>query len=218
MHHGKSEILRGLDPSNPSTIQALIDFHRSTFGGWVMDGEDPAGATATVTPPATTDPTGSGKADDGATDEKLGDAGMKALQTERDARKAMEAQLNTLKAGLASALGIESKDAKSSTDDVLASIQEQMASMQHENLVLTVANTHKITDEDDLSLLRDFKGNEEALRKLAGRLKPSDKQEEAAPPKRRSPGPDHSQGRGNNSDARPGDAGRAEAARRFKKQ
>lgn len=107
------------------------------------------------------------------TDSQLGPAGSgpngeKALQAERDARKQLESDFGQFKAGLASLLGLE-KDAKSSTDDVLATVQQQLATMQHDNLVLSVANSHQITDADDLALLRSIT-DETALRKLAARL------------------------------------------------
>lgn len=215
MHHSKAEILRDLDPTNPATIQALIDHHRTGFGGWTMEGdEDPknTGGDSPNPDESKDEPKG-----DKPDDKPLGPNGEKALTAERDARKAIEAELAQFKAGLAAALGVKDKDAKSSTDDVLATVQAQLAMMQRENLVLSVAGSHKITDEDDLGLLRDFKGDDEALRKLAARLKPADDSNGGQGQKKRAPGPDLSQGKGGNGSGKPGDAGRAEAARRFAK-
>lgn len=207
MYPTKMAILASLDPADPATIQALIDFHRTAFGGWTME----------VEPDPNPDPTEPDPADPKPDDDKpLGPNGEKALKAERDARKAIEDQFNEFKAGLAAALGIDGKDAKSTTDEVLAGVQQQLATMQRDNLVLSVANTHQITDEDDLGLLRGYQGDEEGLRKLAARLKPTkDENPGSKPGQRRAPGPDHSQGRGSGNDPKPGDRGRAEAARRF---
>lgn len=196
MHHGKSEILRDLDPSNPATVQALVDFHRETFGGWKMEGEgdDPKPNEGGD---KSDDKGGEAKDDKKSDDKPLGPNGEKALQAERDARKQLESDFGQFKAGLASLLGLE-KDAKSSTDDVLATVQQQLATMQRDNLVLSLANTNKITDEDDLGLLRTFKGDEDGLRKLAARLKPSETQEQTNG-RKRTPAPDPSQGQGSGS-------------------
>lgn len=195
MLHSKAEILRGLDPTNPATIQALIDHHRSTFGGWKMEGDE-GESKGSESDSAKPDEKGDKTSGDKSDDKPLGPNGEKALQSERDARKALENQLNQLKSGLASALGVNGGDAKSSTDDVLASVQQQLATMQRENLVLSVAGSHKITDEDDLGLLRDFKGDADGLRKLAARLKPSDKVDNERPGVKKRPAPDYSQGQG----------------------
>lgn len=200
MHHSKAEILRDLDPTNPATVQALIDFHRATFGGWKMEGDENGGDKPDEGEKP--DDKGEQKGDKGGDDKPLGPNGEKALKAEREARETLEKQLNQLKSGLATALGVDQKDAKSSTDDVLASVQQQLAAMQHANLVLSVANSHKITDEDDLALLRSIQ-DEEAVRKLAARLKPSDDaQGGQSLGKRRIPAPDPSQGKGSGSDSR----------------
>lgn len=209
MHH-KDQILRDLDPTNPATIQALIDFHRVTFGGWSMEGGE--GETGTGDQ-------GGDKPDDTGDkpeDKPFGPSGLKALQSERDARKALESELAQFKAGLASALGLKDKDAKSGSEDIVATLQQQMADLQHNNLVLSLANENEITDKDDLALLRGFKGDEDAIRRLAARLKPA-KQTDPEPTngKRRPPAPDHSQGKGDTKPASGREAGLAEARKRF---
>lgn len=81
----------GIDLRAPGGIEALFAFNRALFGDAVMEaggggeGGTPAGADPAGTPPAGGDPAGTG---DG--DEPLGDTGKKALQSERDARKAAE--------------------------------------------------------------------------------------------------------------------------------
>lgn len=206
MHH-KDQILRDLDPTNPATIQALIDFHKVTFGGWSMEGEGDTGTGEQGDKP---DDTG-----DKPEDKPLGPNGEKALQSERDARKALESELAQLKAGFASALGLKDKDAKSGSEDIVATLQQQMAELQHNNLVLSLANENEITDKDDLALLRGFKGDEEAIRRLAARLKPAKQDAGETNGKRRPPAPDHSQGKGDNKPVTGREAGLAEARKRF---
>jgi hypothetical protein len=152
-------------------------------------------------------------------DQPLGPNGEKALQTEREARKALEAKLKSVEAAqaerdkkLAEAFGIKPEGAK--PEDAVATLQQQFTKLQHDNLVLTIAAAHQITDKDDLDHLR-LAADEAAMTKLAARLKPAEKEEESG--KRRPPRPDPSQGKGG-SDPKPGEAGKAEAARRFQKQ
>ncbi len=75
----------GIDLRAPGGIEALFAFNRSLFGDAVMedgDGGDGGGAGAG-------EPAGTGEPGESG-DEPLGDGGKKALQTERDARKAAE--------------------------------------------------------------------------------------------------------------------------------
>jgi hypothetical protein len=218
MHHSHAQILADLDPHNPLSIQALIDFHRETFGGWKMEGDDGEPEQSGGNPEG-------GKPDGEQTGDKpLGPNGEKALQAERDARKAAEtkaqqaaADQQSLMQRLAEALGVKDKDAKSTTDDIVATLQAQMATLTRNNLVLEVANENQITDKDDLGLLRDFTGNEDGLRKLAARLKPSstDTGNNGGTNGRRPPTPDQSQGRGAGADgARPSSVAQVMADRR----
>lgn len=147
-------------------------------------------------------------------DKPLGPAGEKALQTERDARKELEKEIQGLKAAqadlpkkLAEVFGIKTDGAK--PEEAVATLQQQFARLQHDNLVLTVAAAHQITDQDDLDHLR-LAADEEAMTKLAARLKPAEQQDGA----RRLPKPDPTQGKGG-APVKPGEAGKAEAARRF---
>ncbi|GAA1436333.1 hypothetical protein GCM10009616_35840 [Microlunatus lacustris] len=212
MPRTKDQILRDLDPNRPETIQTLIDFHRQSLGGFVMEddkdkGDDPDKG-------ADKDKGGGGKddPDDGKDDEKgLGEAGKKAIKSERDARKALEKELSDFKVAqadqakkLAEALGIETKDAKSS-DDVLDTLKAEVDELRLERLVDKVARDSKVTDEDDIALIRAA-GSEDAMRKLAGRLAPkgdarADKA--GAGQQRRFPRPDPSQGQGGAETGRP---------------
>lgn len=79
------------DLRQPGAIDALMSFHRQTFGGWHME-TDPAPDPA---PDPTPDP-----APDPDPDPDLGDAGKKALQAERDRAKKAERENKELRAQL----------------------------------------------------------------------------------------------------------------------
>ena len=224
MPRTKDQILADLDPTRPETIQALIDFHRQTLGGYVMedDGKDDKGKNDDKGKDSGAgDKPKDGKSDDGGDDEKdLGEAGKKAIRSEREARKALENELRDFKAAqadqakkLAEALGIETKDAKSS-DDVLDTLKSEVTELRLDRLVDKIARDTKVTDEGDIALIRAA-GNEDAMRKLAGRLAPEnggDKGEEKG--KRRFPGPDRSQGQGGAETGRPSSVAEVREARR----
>lgn len=85
--------IHGIDPFQPGGIEALLDFHRQTFGDAVMEAgeggeggsEEPgAGAGGSATEPGANEP-GEPKGGD-----ELGEGGKKALTAEREARKAAE--------------------------------------------------------------------------------------------------------------------------------
>ena len=188
--------------------------------------EDGAGATGA------TGPTGAGAGATGATgqaaagatgatasteaDKPLGENGERALKAERDARKALETQLTDLKKGLASALGVKDDGDKPSDGDTLVAVQQQIADMKHENAVLLLAGAHKITDKDDLDLLRTTR-EPEALAKLAARLGATSPATDDGKPRR--PRADLSQGSGSGGDSKASVSGGRElfAARRGKK-
>lgn len=240
MHRTHAEILRGLDPHDPATIQRLIEHHRRTLGGFVMvdgaAGGEPSGGNGGQ--PAGSAPGGDhsgGQGGQGANgdggDEPLGANGVKALHAERDARKALEQQLQQFKTEqaeqakkLAEAFGITPKDAKSGTgsDEVVAALQQQMADLQHSNLVYQLAGEHKITDQGDVAILLQTR-DQDAVKKLAARLAPKDDAGNGSGSGsgngngKRPPKQDPSQGRGGDGQPKPGEAGRAEADRRFKK-
>lgn len=182
MSYDKLSILANLDPYDPASIRALLDFHREAFGGLTMeDGE----------------PNDDGHGDDGSGNEQdppLGPNGEKALRAERDARKALERQLEQLTGGLKQALGITGQDAKSN-DDVIATLQQKMDALELSNRVLQTANKHRITDEGDLALLRSVT-DETAMQALAARLAPTDDDAKIQDGRKRTPPPDPDQGRG----------------------
>lgn len=242
MFRTKNGILRGLNPHNPASIQELINFHRRTLGGFVMEddkdnkdgqpdadkdgaGKDGAEKDGARQSGAGQDGTDKDKSKDG--DEPLGPGGQKALEAERDARKALQTELNQFKTAqneqtkkLAEAFGIKSEDAKS-TDDVVTALQKQVQDMQRDNLVFRVVTdpAHLITDADDLDLIKAAP-DEATMRKLAARLAKKaaaddKKNDDDGKQTRRFPRQDSTQGRGGDKPFDRGEAGRAEARRRF---
>jgi len=78
----------GIDLTATGGIDALLDFHRRTFGDAVMEagaGGEPGGDNGGGDPAPGSDPAGDPKAGDDP--EKLGEGGLKALQAEREARR-----------------------------------------------------------------------------------------------------------------------------------
>lgn len=156
-----------LDPHDAAWLADTFRKRHQQFAGWRMEAE-PAGDLA---PAADQEPSGD-QAKSG--DEPLGEGGKKALDAERDARKAAEGQLSTLrgefdafKAALTEAVGVKPEKGKEA--DPLAQVQQQLAQMQRENAVFRIAAEHAISDKDDLDLLRSAT-DEQAMSKLAGRL------------------------------------------------
>ena len=76
-HLTHAQIMTQLDPSDPATIQRLIDHRRAYFGDARME----ADATSDD---SHGDEVSEGR-EDGADDERLGEGGKKAQQAERDA-------------------------------------------------------------------------------------------------------------------------------------
>jgi len=156
-----------LNPNDVAWLSETFERNRARFGGFKMQ-LDPA------TPPA--DPA---KTDPKPDDEPLGEGGKRALEAERTARKALEAQVADLAplkeqmTALAAAFGVKA-DAGDKGADVLATVQQQLAQIQRENAVLALANEHGITDKSDLDLLKSSALEGDALAGMAARLKPAD--------------------------------------------
>lgn len=185
-----------LSPRDAAWLANTIQARRRQFAGWSME-TDPAG-----TPPAA-DPPASGPPSDppaDPADEPLGEPGKRALTAERARAAAAEkaaadtrTELADFKQALASALGVKTDDGNT---DVLASVQQQLAQMQRDNVVLALANEHGITDKSDLELLKGSSLQGDALAAMAARLKP------ASPSG--TPLPDPSQGPGGKPPVDPG--------------
>lgn len=135
-------------------------------------------------------------------DKPLGPNGEKALAAERDARKQLEqtvAQMQQAQkdqtAALAAALGV-TPDKKDDGTQILTTLQQQIEEMRRETVVLRVAAAHKITDTDDIDLLKSAK-DEDAMGRLAARLAAkADDAGGTGDEKSRRPKPDRSQGGG----------------------
>lgn len=170
----------------PKGIQRFAP--NATFGLRLIEGE--GSATGTTTPAKEAENPGA-KPGEQATqqpsnDEQLGENGKKALDREREARRALEGQMTQMREAFAAALGIK-QDGKADPNEAIADLAQKVTDMQHENAVLRLANQHNITDEGDLALLRATK-DDQALGALASRLAGS---EEERP---KTPKPDSTQG------------------------
>lgn len=118
-------------------------------------------------------------------DEPLGEPGKKALDAERDARKALEGQMTQMREAFATALGTK-PDKKASVEDMVSQLQEQLTTLQRTNLINTIARENEITKADDIALIEDA-ATEEGMRRIAARLK-------GAADAPATPKPDRSQG------------------------
>lgn len=148
--------------------------------------EQTAPATGTVTPTATTEPTPNGNTGATPADAPLGEPGLNALRQEREAREKLEREVGPLRQqmeALSRVFGGESTTGK--PEDVVATLQQQVADMRHDTLVERVARSHGITDDDDVAVLREVR-DEALMQRLAERLK--------TPPGPTVPAPDQGQG------------------------
>ena len=91
-HLTHAQIMAQLDPSDPATIQRLIDHRRAHFGDARME------ADATSDDTQETPDGGEGEQPEG--DERLGEGGKKALQAEREARAAEKRRADAAEARL----------------------------------------------------------------------------------------------------------------------
>ena len=201
------------NPTIPTELAEIIALHKSLFGGWTM--------TETPPEPDPNQPDGAKPDDDGKDDgdKLLGPNGEKALAAERDARKKSDQKVAALEAQfakLAEAFGVKPDESKPDGADKVDALAKAVDTILHNSAVDRVARDHGITDKDDLALLAE-QATGEAMEKLAKRLQPAKNDDDGAKPKRRPPAPDHTQGRGGEKPT-PGDAGKAEAERRFGKK
>ena len=121
-------------------------------------------------------PPGNGGAADDKPDEKLGEGGMKALESEREKRKELEQTVAQMKsaqeaqtAALAEALGVK-VDKKQDGTEVVAALQKQVEEMQREAAINRIARDNGITDAEDIALIGEAR-SEDAMSKVAARLK-----------------------------------------------
>lgn len=163
-----------------------VDFRnpRNPHGLRFAEGEDGGTSEPKPTPPPSAAETQGQKVEQKAGDEPLGEPGKKALDAEREARKALEGQMSQMREAFAAALGTKA-DKKTSVEDMVAQLQEQFTTLQRSNLVSTIARENSITDADDIATIAEA-STEEGMRRIATRL--------AAANEPGTPKPDRSQG------------------------
>ncbi len=159
--------------TQPTTITAPTD-------------QQPSPVASAPKPTEPTQPTKAAEKRDASTEPPLGESGIKALQAERSAREALERELKPLKEQMDALKGIFG-DKKVEGTDIVSTLQQQVAAMQHDSLVERVARRHNITDDNDVEFLRHA-SSEDAMTRLAQRLKVP------ATPDTRTPSPDPAQG------------------------
>lgn len=147
----------------------------SAMFGPLRNAEGDTGGAGTIAPPKPAPPAGQSqppqadsKPEGKEADEQLGENGKKALERERDARKALEAQMTQMRDAFASALGV--KPDKADPAELLTQMQAQMTQMQHQATVDRVARESGLTDAGDLEFLASAK-DEEQMKRFAERLK-----------------------------------------------
>lgn len=157
----------------PADLAEIIQTHRELFGGYVMHGEQPE---------ASAEP--ADKADEPAdkADEPLGEKGLKALQSEREARKQLEAEIAKLK-GSAGVLDDLRKalTPQGAEPDPQVDLAAQVAEMRkqldaaaakeaHSKLAVEVATAAGVTNASDVALIA-AQTDKGAMEALALRLK-----------------------------------------------
>ena len=182
----------------PVDLADIIDTHRRLFGGLVMMADEPAEKTEDK--PAE-------KTEGDKPEEKLQEGGLKALQAERDARKALEAKVKELegaKGVLDKLAEVFAKDGQKPDPnaDLAAQVAELLkrdedakAEKARDALARQVAKANDIIDVTDIELLAK-QADEDAMKALAARLK--------GVPAARGPKPDPSQGKGGSGSANGG--------------
>lgn len=110
---------------------------------------------------------------------ELGEGGKKAIQYERDARRQAEEQVKQMQAQLESMKPLQEQMDKlrsafgatpeQSSEDIVTTLQREVAEMRRDNLVNSVARQYGISEESDLAFLRDA-GDPERMSALAQRL------------------------------------------------
>lgn len=160
----------------PVGLAEIIETHRALFGDTVMMAED----KPVETPPEK--PTEQPKTQAEKPEEKLQEAGIKALQAERDARKALESEVKDLKAAkgvldkLAEVFAKDGQQPDPAADltaqvaELLKDRDDTKAEKARDALAKSVAKAHDITDVDDIDLLAR-QADEAAMNALAARLK-----------------------------------------------
>lgn len=124
-----------------------------------------------------------------ASDQPLGEPGLRALQAERERADRLESEIKSLRplkdqwSALQQVFGAKVEGDK--PEDIVRNLQQQVEQMRHESRVNEVARTFGITDAADLDLLRRTP-DPELMQQWGERLRPK----QSAP----KPEPDPGQG------------------------
>lgn len=109
-------------------------------------------------------------------EEPLGEAGKRALENERQARKQAETELSALrtdfegfKTSLSEAFGVQPATGGDDPNATLRQMQERLNEMERDGDVYRLAAEHNISDQEDLDILRSAT-DKETRSKLAERL------------------------------------------------
>lgn len=188
-------------------LAEIIAAHKAIFGAAIMLADD-GGAEPKGDEPKGDEPDGGPDSGD-KSGEKLGEAGIKALQGERDARKALEKEVADLKSAKTTLDALQRALNPGKEPDPTADLTEQVAALAkkledreaedaRDALAKTVAADAGITDVNDVALIK-AQGDEAAMKALAARLKGT-----PVATGGRIPRPDPSQGmRGGSGSGRP---------------
>lgn len=181
-----------LNPNDPASIQALIDFHRREFGGATMVTDAEGDAAKDDKANEAPDKTGTTETEKTAekSDQPLGEGGKKALEAEREAARQAKDKLAQFQKQIATAFGLDSDTKGAKPEDMIAALTDKVASLEKANLVATIAADAGITDPADKALIA-AQPTAEAMTALAGRLKPAEADKDGKP----TPKPDPSIGK-----------------------
>jgi hypothetical protein len=176
------KIHRPIDLRAPGAIDALLAFHRTTFGDSVMEAEGGDGGSAGGE--------GEGAPAGGAGDDegKGGKDALKAdLAKERDKRQALEGTVQQMQASqaamqeaFAKALGIKPEEASDSDKlaEQVTGLSTKFEELTRANLELSVLNAHPDLSDEDKAVIKKIP-DEATMRAVAARLaeasKPSGK-------------------------------------------
>lgn len=155
-------------------------------------------------------------------DEPLGEAGLKALQAERDAKAAAQKELAEYKAGLIAAIGGKPAGGKTAIETLQEQMAEQRTLIEAQNLSLLrrdVADGKKLTAGQAALLVgatkEELEAHADKLIAEFGGAKKDDGDGDLKPGVKKGLKPDPAQGTGGGAKPSAADAGRAEAAKRF---
>ncbi len=211
-------------PVHPRTGLTALGMRRDGHPIWPVMGGDGSTPPPPPAPPAPQPPAPTGQpnppAPDG--DKPLGPAGEKALQEERDARKALEKAFGELKTGLASVLGVKPEGGKTDLDTIQETLKAQQETLAKQSLDLLrrdVADEKELSKDQAAMLVgttkEELTAHADKLIELFGKGKKDDGDGGGKGKQRLGMKPDPAQGSGGGGKTSGAEAGRAAAAKRF---